>query len=357
MKRALRHRVFVALVATLIAAACGVLAGYLLGRAITLRVAESKLKQYAALTIKEADASSLESRSLLAAMNASSFPYCSDEEIAWFRKLLFRSEFLKEIGRMRGGKIECSATLGRLSRPIAQPQAGFSQSDGTTVYKGFAPFRVDNLSVVSLELGDSYVIFSPYIEARRGSPPMYYISTATDDPSRQSARLKGGPAQADAAILTRDGEGYQGNNLYATRCSARYFNCVTAYISIPGALQTNHGQFLAYTFLGGVVGGLFGFVVAVLYRRNQHIDAQLRRAIAKDKLQVAYQPIVDLATRRIVGAEALARWTDEDGFGVGPDIFIKIAEEQGFVSQITKLVTRHALRDFAGILRSDLGNL
>ena len=65
---------------------------------------------------------------------------------------------------------------------------------------------------------------------------------------------------------------------------------------------------------------------------------------------MAYQPIIDLATRRIAGAEALARWTDEDGFAVGPDIFIKIAEEQGFICQITRLITRHALHDFASIL-------
>jgi len=85
------------------------------------------------------------------------------------------------------------------------------------------------------------------------------------------------------------------------------------------------------------------------------MERQLRRAVAKDDLQVAYQPIVELDGGRIVGAEALARWTDEDGFAVSPDIFIKIAEQFGFVGEITKLVVRHALRDFGAILRSDPG--
>jgi sensor c-di-GMP phosphodiesterase-like protein len=53
-----------------------------------------------------------------------------------------------------------------------------------------------------------------------------------------------------------------------------------------------------------------------------------------------------------VGAEALARWTDEDGFAVGPDVFVKIAEERGFVDSITRLVVRHVLRDFAATLRA-----
>ena len=78
----------------------------------------------------------------------------------------------------------------------------------------------------------------------------------------------------------------------------------------------------------------------------------MRRAIAKDELRVVYQPIVILATRRIVGAEALARWTDEEGFEVGPDVFIRIAEERGFVGEITRLVARRVLQDFAETLRS-----
>jgi sensor c-di-GMP phosphodiesterase-like protein len=82
------------------------------------------------------------------------------------------------------------------------------------------------------------------------------------------------------------------------------------------------------------------------------MEQQLRRAIRRDELQLVYQPIVDLATRRIVAAEALARWTDEDDFSVPPDVFIKIAEERGIVAEITRLVARHALRDFAETFRA-----
>jgi sensor c-di-GMP phosphodiesterase-like protein len=82
------------------------------------------------------------------------------------------------------------------------------------------------------------------------------------------------------------------------------------------------------------------------------LDHQLRRAIRREQLRLVYQPIVSLPDGEIVGAEALARWTDEDGFAVGPDIFIKIAEERGFVGEITRLVTRRALSDFAQTLRA-----
>jgi sensor c-di-GMP phosphodiesterase-like protein len=53
-----------------------------------------------------------------------------------------------------------------------------------------------------------------------------------------------------------------------------------------------------------------------------------------------------------VGAEALARWTDEDGKPVGPDVFIKIAEARGFIGEITELVVRHVLKELGELLRS-----
>jgi sensor c-di-GMP phosphodiesterase-like protein len=81
------------------------------------------------------------------------------------------------------------------------------------------------------------------------------------------------------------------------------------------------------------------------------MEQQLRRAIHMDKLHMVYQPIVDLRSGRIVGAEALARWTDEEGSLVSPEIFVRIAEQRGFIGEITKLVVRQVLRDFSGMLR------
>jgi sensor c-di-GMP phosphodiesterase-like protein len=88
-----------------------------------------------------------------------------------------------------------------------------------------------------------------------------------------------------------------------------------------------------------------------MYRRNQSIEQQLRRAIENDELRVVYQPVVEMATGRIVGAEALARWTDDHGLVVSPEIFVQIAENLGFVQEITRLVIRRTLQDFQGIMR------
>src|ERR1017187_3998128 len=121
---------------------------------------------------------------------------------------------------------------------------------------------------------------------------------------------------------------------------------------ISQLLNAKRTQLSGYMSLGGIVAALFGLACSLLYRRNRSVVQQLRRAIATDKMRMVYQPTVDPATRRIVGAEALVRWIDEEGFAVGPDIFVKLAEERGFVGALTKLVVRHALHDFSKTLRA-----
>src|SRR5208283_2493641 len=182
--------------------------------------------------------------------------FCSDAEVAWFRSLIYQSENLKEAGRMRDGKVECSATLGRLDQPIQAPAADFSQQDGTKVYKSFTPFQMGDLSVVSLQLGDSYVVFSPYPQLHREFPPTHYTSTGINDPNRQPIRLSGVSHEPSWQILTTNGEARVGDILYATRCSNQYFNCVTDYISIPDALRTGHRELAACIIPGGVTGAL-----------------------------------------------------------------------------------------------------
>jgi sensor c-di-GMP phosphodiesterase-like protein len=184
---------------------------------------------------------------------------------------------------------------------------------------------------------------------------MHFSETVTDAPSHTYGRLLGESLQASASILTSEGGVRIGDNLYATRCSTRYFNCVTAYTSIPEVMEANRVKFIGFIALFRLLGGLSGLALALLYFRYKSPEQQLRRAIANDKLWVAYQPIVNLSDGRIVGGEALARWTDEKGLSVGPDVFIRIAETRGFVGSITRLVVRHVLRDMGETLRSHPG--
>jgi diguanylate cyclase (GGDEF)-like protein/PAS domain S-box-containing protein len=74
------------------------------------------------------------------------------------------------------------------------------------------------------------------------------------------------------------------------------------------------------------------------------IEAGLRTAIHRNELSLVFQPKIDLATRRVFGAEALLRWNHPKLGLISPARFVPVAEEAGLVGAIGEWVLRTACR-------------
>jgi sensor c-di-GMP phosphodiesterase-like protein len=337
---------------TLAGAACGVFLCLLLESETTIRASLQGLERDATRIIAQIDSFQAEAHSVLAAMNASKSSFCSDAEVSFFRKLIFNSLYLRDAGRMRDGSVECSAVLGRDNLRGRRFQPILSQPDGTRLYKDFSPFLPHNDDIYGLQLGSAYVVLEPRASDRLDLINRNRSGTFIELASGQALH-PGRALPVDHGVVTASNwQGRVGSMLFVTRCSTNYPNCMTTYVGIPAALLAKRSLIVFNACLGGLAAAVIGFLSSLLYLRRRSMSQQLRRAIAKERLRVVYQPIVDLATRRIVGAEALARWTDEQGYEVSPGVFVPLAEDRGFVCSITRLMLRRALHELGETLRS-----
>jgi diguanylate cyclase (GGDEF)-like protein len=89
----------------------------------------------------------------------------------------------------------------------------------------------------------------------------------------------------------------------------------------------------------------FSRSMGVEIRERVRMMHALRTGFAKNELFCVYQPQIDLATRRPVGAESLLRWQTADGKFIPPDRFIPIAEYSGLIIDIGEMVLRAACKE------------
>ena len=82
--------------------------------------------------------------------------------------------------------------------------------------------------------------------------------------------------------------------------------------------------------------------------RHHLLFGRLRDALQQGHLQVHYQPQIDLASGRVHGAEALARWWDpQSNAMIPPVVFIPVAEESGLIRPLTRWLIGECLRTCA----------
>lgn len=314
-------------------AALGMAAGFGLGSLLAIPLAEFHLKGYLNRVAAQESASLQEAHSLLSSLQHPTAPACSETEIAAFRDLVFRSSYIKDIGRMHAGTIECSAAAGHPVHPIGQFKASVPDADGNIAYANLVPMRNAGVKRPGMQLGSAFVVFASQLPVVEGSLPIHATVNSNASDTQPQANVE-----------------RNGDNLIATRCSTALYTCTQASVSVTEARQAEFGVAAGMAGLGCALGALVGFGLAAWRRRYRSMEQQLRRSIEKEELQVVYQPIVNLVDGKVIGAEALSRWKDRDGTPVSPDLFIKIAEQHGFIGSLTSLVFRRALKDFREVL-------
>ncbi len=89
----------------------------------------------------------------------------------------------------------------------------------------------------------------------------------------------------------------------------------------------------------------FASEIDTLSADQKFIQRELPRALSAGVLELHYQPIVAARGARIVGVEALLRWTHPERGPIGPAVFIPVAEQMGLMDALGAFVLKRALAD------------
>lgn len=81
--------------------------------------------------------------------------------------------------------------------------------------------------------------------------------------------------------------------------------------------------------------------------RRRAMETDMHQALPRNEFELFYQPIVDLVSNQLAGAEALIRWHHPEKGLIPPDAFIPLAEETGFIVELGSWILETASRQLA----------
>jgi diguanylate cyclase (GGDEF)-like protein/PAS domain S-box-containing protein len=88
------------------------------------------------------------------------------------------------------------------------------------------------------------------------------------------------------------------------------------------------------------------------WTQRLELTEQLREALAQDRLELHYQPVVHLATGQLLGIEALLRWNHPTRGWVPPSLFVPLAEDSALIATLDQWVLERACRDARWLRRA-----
>jgi sensor c-di-GMP phosphodiesterase-like protein len=145
----------------------------------------------------------------------------------------------------------------------------------------------------------------------------------------------------------------QQTQFFETLPSKQYPFSVTVSMPPKSAIASYDDlRSLGMIITGGIA--LLILLVALLIAKREPADpvADIAKAIMGDEFVPHYQPVVDLQSGRLLGAEVLVRWRRADGGFVEPSAFVLLLESNGLVMEMTRKLMARVRKELGGALAS-----
>jgi len=331
----------------------GTVIAWFTAQALQLKSGQDELRHYAARVLENGEGIARESRAAFNSIATDNLPFCSDQELTFMRLIVFYSPNIRDLGRSKDGKLYCTTGRGRLKDPLPAPRPD-AQDETVAFYARTRLAVAPDASGMVIATSEVSIAMNPQAyEDRYDAPPMIYTILFYVRDRRQSYYALGHREPLTNAEVMAQRMIQIGGSFYQPLCSNAYRICIVAAEPRAAVLARREGQFAVRLAIGALLGGLIPLTLMLYFSRQRSLARQLHRAIRRGELSVAYQPVVDLKTRAVVGAEALARWVDGSDESIPADRFIAAAERSGFIYEITRCVLSRVAEEVGDLLRRD----
>ena len=288
-------------------------------------------------------------RTVLFALDTMSVKPCSTEHVAIMRRLTANTRTVDEIGYFEEGLLKCTS-WGVVDERIEQTPADFATEDGIQVTTRMIPLVTKGNPVMALQYKSYNVLTVPDrladviveegIQLVIASKTGIILSTLNSPDLRLATKIIAAPQNvADEDVLFNVERA--GDFIAVAFEPKRYL------------FQKLHEEDMLFLPIGILMATFMTGLVTWLARRRLSPLGELKVAVKKHELIVHYQPIIELASGRCVGAEALLRWQRPDGEVLRPELFVPLAEENGLIGVITDQVIAFVIEDLQALLVND----
>ena len=281
---------------------------------------------------------------------------CSSSDIAVMRQIDVASSYIQAVGRIEGDDLICTSLGTREPIPLGRPTlitaSGAAERLNIRLpIAGNHPLDVFSMRGIAFLLDPTLPLDIP-----TEGPSISMAIFVPSSPNHAIIAARAANLRAEwFRTIPKGGRITFRSSGYVVAIVRSADTDVAVVTAAPESYVQKHTLHFALIFIpiGLVCACLLGWAIMHISRIRFSLPSVLRSAAKQKEFFVEYQPIVDLGSRRWIGAEAMVRWRRSDGRVIPPDNFIPAAEESGVITSITRCVAEIITADLPGVLQAD----